>query len=216
MIRRRVSIRDFWNDIRQFKATIFIYIGEICRYLLENPPDKKDTNHSVRVCIGNGLRADVWEKFQKRFQIPQIIEFYGSTEGNSLINLFNKSGSVGYIPWPFSLFVGNRIILYDIESDRHIRAKDGFCIQAKPDEIGELISEMEDEGSAQSSAAGGNFSGYTDKTATEKKILTNVFKKGDRWFRTGDLLKKDKQGHYHFVDRIGGKISSGLLSFISV
>jgi fatty-acyl-CoA synthase len=47
------------------------------------------------------------------------------------------------------------------------------------------------------------FEGYADKEATQKKILHDVFEKGDAYFRTGDLMRQDENGFFYFVDRIG-------------
>jgi fatty-acyl-CoA synthase len=99
LLRRNFSNKHFWNDCVQYKATVFIYIGELCRYLISSPESENDKKHSVRLAVGNGLRPDIWSKFQSRFNISNIIEFYSSTEGSSLINLSNKPGAVGYFPW---------------------------------------------------------------------------------------------------------------------
>jgi len=47
------------------------------------------------------------------------------------------------------------------------------------------------------------FEGYTSMEATRKKILRDVFETGDAWFRTGDLMRRDRRGYYYFVDRTG-------------
>jgi hypothetical protein len=76
---------------------VTFYIGELCRYLLAQPDRPTDTQHNVHWCIGNGLRPQIWTTFTKRFAIPNILEFYGSTESNAgLVNPFNKPGACGF------------------------------------------------------------------------------------------------------------------------
>ena len=89
-------------------------------------------------------------------------------------------------------------VKFDVENEVVIRNKDGFCIECENDEAGEAIGFIPNDDKFT-----GKFEGYTDKEATKKKILEDVFEKGDRWFSTGDLLKKNKQGYFYFVDRIG-------------
>ena len=195
---RRFSASQFWDDVRLMEATAFQYIGEFCRYLLNQPPGPGDRDHAVRFCIGNGLRPDIWPEFRDRFGISKIVEFYGATEGNvAMLNFDNKVGSVG--KRPPALIPPPRLIRYDIENDEHVRTADGLCIECDPDEIGELIGEIPTDPNTTQ----GRFEGYTSKEATEKKILRDVFKKGDTWFRTGDLLRCDADGYFYFVDRIG-------------
>jgi fatty-acyl-CoA synthase len=154
----------------------------------------------VRVCVGNGLRPDVWETFQKRFAIPKIVEFYGATEGNvALSNLDGRTGAVGRIPWYLRRLISLELIRFDIESESPVRGADGFCIRCGVGEAGEAIGLIPKDPKAPM----GHFEGYTSPEATEKKILRNVFEQGDAWFRTGDLLRHDAEGYYYFVDRIG-------------
>ena len=196
-LRRKFSAKQFWNDVRRYKATTFQYIGEFCRYLLNQPPRPDDTKHDIRVAIGNGLRPDIWPTFQKRFGIPQIVEFYGATESNTvLINLENKVGSVGRYLSP--LVANGKLVRFDVESETHERDANGLCVPCQPGEIGELVAPIADGGSAL-----GRFEGYTSKEDTEKKILRDVFAEGDSCFRTGDLLRQDAEGFFYFVDRIG-------------
>jgi fatty-acyl-CoA synthase len=199
-IRRRFSASQFWDDVRRYEATCFQYIGEFCRYLMAQPERPDDRDHHVRVAAGNGLRPDVWEAFQERFGIPKIIEFYGATEGNTvMINLSGKVGAVGYYP-PYLDFLNNaRIVKFDVATETHPRDGDGFCIECAPGEPGEMLGRI----SSSDALTAGRFEGYTSREASEKKVLRDVFKKGDAWFRTGDLLTRDREGYYYFVDRIG-------------
>ena len=196
IIRRKFSATQFWDDCRKYGATQFEYIGELCRYLLNAPPHPLERKHKLRVVMGNGLRPEIWPAFKARFKIPHIIEFYGATEGNvALVNFDGKVGSVGRIPNYMRRVLQTRLVQFDIEKEEPIRTAKGFCVECKPEEVGEAIGKIDEER--------GRFEGYTKGTETEKKILRNVFEKGDAWFRTGDLLRRDKQGYFYFVDRIG-------------
>jgi fatty-acyl-CoA synthase len=197
VIREKFSAKAFWDDIARWDCTLFQYIGELCRYLA-NETDAP-THHRLRMACGNGLRADVWEKFQQKFHIPRILEFYAATEANvSLYNVEAKVGAIGKVP----PFLKHRsplaLVKFDQASDEPVRGADGFCIRCATDEAGEALGRI--EGGA---AHGQTFEGYTDGAATEKKILRNVFERGDAWFRTGDLMRQDAGGFCYFVDRIG-------------
>ena len=195
VLKRKFSVNDFWDDIHKYKVTIFQYIGELCRYLLNAPEHKYEKNHSLRMVTGNGLRPDIWDTFKERFSIKNILEFYGATEGNvSLMNYDGKSGAIGRVPKYIEKILNVHIIKYDIENEEPIRDKDGFCIPCDVNEVGEAIGQI---------TIPGSFEGYVDKDATKKKILTNVFEKDDQFFRTGDLLSKDELGYVYFADRIG-------------
>ncbi|HEX2486374.1 MAG TPA: long-chain-acyl-CoA synthetase [Myxococcota bacterium] len=197
-LRRKFSASAFWDDVREADATHFQYIGEFCRYLLNQPPRRHDKEHRIRAIVGNGLRADVWAPFQERFAIPRIVEFYGATEGNApIMNFENKVGSVGR--YPFKAISNARLVRYDVEADAPVRNARGLCVECKPGEVGELLGRMPE----RADDARGRFEGYTSKEATDGKIMRNVFKPGDAWFRSGDLLRQDAQGFFYFVDRIG-------------
>jgi fatty-acyl-CoA synthase len=200
VIREKFSAKLFWDDIVRHECTVFQYIGELCRYLLNSPPHPGETGHRIRVACGNGLRPDIWEAFQKRFRIPRILEWYASTEGNAVfINFDGKVGAVGRIPkWAERRF-STEIVKFDIDTEQPVRGADGFCIKCEPGEIGEVISQIVNDPKRPSQ----RFEGYSDPGATDKKVLTDVFAVGDRWFRTGDLMKKDAQGYFYFIDRIG-------------
>jgi fatty-acyl-CoA synthase len=197
-LRRRFSASAFWDDVREVRATHFQYVGELCRYLVNQPRSARDRDHGLRVAIGNGLRADVWTELQRRFAIPEVVEFYSATEGAvSIMNLENRIGSVGR--FPFRSLTNARIIRYDVEMDAPRRGPDGLCNECEPNEIGELVGRIP----RSSNNPIGRFEGYTSRHATSDKILRDVLKKGDEFFRTGDLMRQDARGFFYFVDRIG-------------
>ena len=200
LIRKRFSASRFWDDLVDGNCTIFQYIGELCRYLLHTAPHPLENAHRLRMCCGNGLRGDVWTRFQQRFGVPRILEFYAATEGNvSLYNCEGKPGAIGRIP----TFLADRfpvaLIRIDPETGEALRDESGRCIRCRNNEPGEAIGKIVT--ASQSPAR--HFDGYTDPEATNRKLLDNVFVAGDRWFRTGDLMRKDEAGYFYFVDRLG-------------
>jgi fatty-acyl-CoA synthase len=195
----RFSSSRFWQDVVRFDCTLFQYIGELCRYLLKAPVSEFEGRHRLRLACGNGLRGDIWEAFQERFAVPRILEFYAATEGNfSLYNVEGKIGAIGRIPPLLAHRFPAAIVKVDAERGEPARGDDGFCIASGRNEVGEAIGRI---GTAD--AGGGRFEGYTDARETDKKILRDVFSKGDAWFRTGDLMRQDEQGFFYFVDRVG-------------
>jgi fatty-acyl-CoA synthase len=199
VLRRRFSASRFWEDVAEHRITVFQYVGEICRYLVNAPAVSGEKEHTLEVLLGAGMGIDVWTQFVARFgdQI-RIYEGYGSTESNcSLINLDNKPGSCGRIPYWDRTFI--RHVKYDVEAQDHARSADGFLIQAKPGETGELIGQV----STASGDMVSPFDGYSDDAATQKKLLRDVFETGDVWFSTGDLLRRDEEDYFYFVDRVG-------------
>jgi fatty-acyl-CoA synthase len=200
VIRERFSARHFWSDIVRWECTLFQYIGELCRYLLHAGPTANEVEHQIRLCCGNGLRNDVWNDFKSRFRIPAILEFYASTEGTfSLFNTEGKPGSIGRVPSFLSHRFPMAMVKFDVEKQEPHRNAQGFCIRCSPNEVGEAIGKL----LPASSSISGQFEGYTSAQESEKKILRNVFEPGDRWFRTGDLMRKDEQGYFYFIDRVG-------------
>jgi fatty-acyl-CoA synthase len=199
-IREKFSASQFWDDVVGNDCTLFQYIGELCRYLLNSPTHPKEARHRLRLACGNGLRPDIWEDFQKRFRIPRILEWYAATEGNAvMINFDGKVGAVGRIPWYLKHRFAVEIVRLDLDTEQPVRGEDGFCIRSAPGEPGELVSQILNDPAKPSQ----RFEGYADAKASEQKVLHDAFAKGDRWFRTGDLLKRDAQGYFYFIDRIG-------------
>jgi fatty-acyl-CoA synthase len=200
VIRENFSASQFWSDVVRWDCTLLQYIGELCRYLLQTAPSPYDTAHRIRIACGNGLRPEVWDEFKDRFCIPQIVEFYAATEGGlSLFNIEGKCGAIGRIPSYLAHRFSPALVQFDVEKDEPVRNGRGFCIRCAPNEIGEALGLLQDD----PSNVGSRFEGYTSKEASEKKIVRNVFKPGDAWVRTGDLMRKDEKGFFYFVDRIG-------------
>ena len=188
-LRRKFSASAFWKDVARYNATCFGYIGELCRYLLNQPVTPEEQNNSLRCMIGNGLRPAIWNEFKDRFGIEHITEFYASSEGNiGFTNVFNFDNTVGYTPATFA------IVRYDLENDCPVRTAKGFLEKVDQGEPGLLISEISKKWP---------FDGYTDPAKSEAVILRNVFKKGDAWFNTGDLMRDIGCKHAQFVDRLG-------------
>lgn len=194
-IRRKFSASQFLPEVREHGATCFVYIGELCRYLLNTPEANDDFRTPLTTMMGNGLRPDVWHQFKQRFGIQRIAEFYGSSEGNvGFVNLLNKDCTVGTTTVPLAL------VKYDVEADEIVRDSQGKLITVAEGETGLLLGKI-----TEATA----FEGYTSETETEKKILRNAFEEGDAWFNTGDLMRTVDVGfslgmkHYQFVDRVG-------------
>ncbi|MGD9979720.1 MAG: long-chain-acyl-CoA synthetase [Hyphomonadaceae bacterium] len=197
VLRRRFSASHFWADIVEHGCTMFVYIGELCRYLVNQEPGAKDRAHRLKLAFGNGLRPEVWEDFQARFNVPRIMEFYGSTEGNvSMFNFDGQPGAIGRVPPYLKNNFAVRLVKFDVEAEAPVRDASGLCVLCEPGETGEAIGLIKED-------ARHNYTGYADKAASERKILRDVIEKGDAWFRTGDLMRQDRDGYFYFVDRIG-------------
>ncbi|MCP4753974.1 MAG: long-chain-acyl-CoA synthetase [Proteobacteria bacterium] len=189
VMRRKFSASNFWKDVKEYKVTAFGYIGELCRYLMNQPPQPGDADNTVKKIIGNGLRPDIWKEFKKRFAIPKIYEFYAASEGNvAFANMMNLDCTVGFGFSPYA------VAKYDVEADEPIRDAKGFLQKVKKGEAGLLLGEITEDN---------RFVGYTNEDATQSKIIRNAFDEGDAWFNTGDLIKNIGYGHCQFVDRVG-------------
>ena len=199
VLAEKFSASKFWNYIIKYDCQGFNYIGEICRYLLAQPENLQiDQGHKLKFMIGNGLKPELWSKFTKRFNIPRVCEFYGATEGcSNLANFSNKEGAVGFISQLLHFIDPVKIIKVDQETEEPIRdPKTGFVLHADFNEPGMIIGQIKTEGIQK-------FEGYNDKLASSKKVLQNVFKKGDKYFVSGDLATYDKYGWVQFKDRTG-------------
>jgi fatty-acyl-CoA synthase len=197
VLRRRFSASEFWDDVRRHGVTAWYYIGELCRYLLNQPARPDDRDHTLRRMSGAGLKAQVWEQFQQRFGIEFICEGLGSTEANyGLTNVDGRVGSVGRLPYPERSNI--RVVRYDADTGSYPRNADGTLVLCRAGEVGELIAQVLD-----GPGAAGYFEGYTSAEATEAKLLRGAFQAGDRWVRSGDLVRFDEADYFYFVDRVG-------------
>jgi acyl-CoA synthetase (AMP-forming)/AMP-acid ligase II len=187
---RKFSASRFWAECQAVEATVCVYIGELCRYLMNTPAGPGDREHRVRCFVGNGLRPDIWDGFCERFGIERVGEFYAATEGNAeTANFLNRSGTVGpMLPWKMKL------ALWDVGRGELVRGPDGFAVTAGAEQPGVLLGKIDDRNP---------YAGYTDESASQRKVLRDVFEPGDAWFDTGDLLRRDRLWHLHFVDRLG-------------
>jgi fatty-acyl-CoA synthase len=200
VLREKFSASQFWNDIVRWDCTMLQYIGELCRYLLHTPPSPEEKSHRIRLACGNGLAPEVWDSFKNRFCIPQILEFYASTEGGvSLFNVQGKRGAIGHVPAYLAHRFSPALVLFDVEKGEPVRNEQGFCIRCAANQPGEAIGKLVED----PVNVGSRFEGYTNPEASARKILRDVFEPGDTWVRSGDLMRKDEQGYFYFVDRIG-------------
>ncbi|WPN56302.1 long-chain-acyl-CoA synthetase [Pseudomonas sp. P9_31] len=188
-IRRKFSASQFWSDVRKYRATTLGYVGELCRYLVDQPPSIDDSRHGVTKMIGNGLRPGAWSEFKTRFAVNHICELYAASDGNiGFTNILNFDNTIG-----FSLMAWE-LVAYDHDSGAPTRDAQGFMHKVAKGEQGLLLARIDDKAPLD---------GYTDPQKTAKVVLHDVFKTGDRYFNTGDLLRNIGFGHAQFVDRLG-------------
>ena len=195
LIKRKFSASAFWKEAKQFNTTAFVYVGELCRYLSFQEPSVEEVNNPISKMVGNGLRPDLWDCFRNRFGVERIIEIYGASEGNALfMNLLNKDETIGMTNAKVGIFK------YDVAEDKLVKDENDKYIEVDDHQPGLLLVEI---------GPNAIYNGYTDKKASEEKVVSNVLLEGDRWFNTGDLVKTMDVGfslgrkHYQFVDRVG-------------
>lgn len=198
VLRKKFSARSFTADCLKYRCTTMQYIGELCRYLINAPPNADDHKVKLRAVMGNGMRPDVWVLFQKRYNVQRIVEFYGATEANvAFFNSTGKVGALGYFPSPLKHFLPLALLRVDpLNKEVPIRDEQGHCVPVVDGEVGLLCALIDNKQISR------RFDGYSDKAATNKKLLANVFKDGDSYFNTGDLLSC-QDGYYFWSDRVG-------------
>ena len=189
IIKPKFSASEFWDDVKKYKANKFIYVGELCRYLMNLPASETDKSNSIVQISGNGLRPDIWDSFQKRFNIKKIVEIYGATEAVGMtVNSFGRSGMIGRKRSDSTIIHCNK------DDGSPILNEQGYCTKISEGETGLYIQKI-------SSSA--KFQGYLDAQASNKKILQNVFNEGDQYFNTGDLITLHDNNWLSFADRVG-------------
>ncbi|KAH0512861.1 Long-chain fatty acid transport protein 6 [Microtus ochrogaster] len=196
VLKKKFSASQFWNDCKKYNVTVFQYIGELCRYLCKQPQRDGERDHQVRLAVGNGMSSDVWRQFLDRFGDIKMCELYGATEGNiCFMNHTGKIGSVGRTNFFYKLFFAFELIKYDFQKDEPMRNERGWCHRVREGEPGLLISRVNTKNP---------FFGYAGSYRhTKSKLLFDVFKKGDVYFNTGDLMVQDHENFLYFWDRIG-------------
>lgn len=198
VIRKKFSASGFFTDCQKYKCTIAQYIGEMCRYVLATPESGADKAHSLRMIFGNGLRPQIWTQFVERFNIPKVCEFYGATEGNAnIVNIDNTIGAIGFISRIIPSVYPISIIKADPVTGDPIRGANGLCQLCEPNEPGVFIGKILPGNPSRA------FLGYVDRKASDKKVVHDVFRKGDMAFLSGDLVIADERGNLYFKDRTG-------------
>lgn len=198
VIKKKFSASGFFPDVKKYNCTVAQYIGEMCRYILATPPNPADASHKLRLIFGNGLRPQIWPQFVQRFNIPKVGEFYGATEGNAnIVNNDNTVGAIGFVSRIIPSVYPISIIRADQNTGEPIRDEKGLCQLCKPNEPGVFIGKIIEGNPSR------EFLGYVDRQASEKKVVRDVFRKGDMAFLSGDLLVADERGYLYFKDRTG-------------
>ena len=188
-IRRKFSASQFWDDARRFKATTLGYVGELCRYLLDQSPSEQDRANRVTKMVGNGLRPGAWAPFKQRYGIAHICELYAASDGNiGFTNVLNFDNTIGFCLQRWAL------VDYAHDTGEPLRGSDGFMHKVSTGGQGLLLAKIDEKSP---------FDGYTDPQKNRKVVLSDVFEQGDRYFNTGDLVRSIGFGHAQFIDRLG-------------
>lgn len=216
VVRKKFSASNYAAELQHYRVHIVQYIGEVLRYAVKATTDKptsSDSSWRVPVALGNGLRRDVWEDVLRVLPIHSLVEFYASTEGNvGMINIFDEPFAIGHLPvlpWPVQRFspvfwpiFPMKLVDYDPDAAMPRRYEGNLCRMSNIGDVGELLGKVPRAGGFDPIGLR-RFDGYHDPNETKKKLVTNVLKAGDVYFRSGDLLRIDARGFVSFVDRIG-------------
>lgn len=183
----------FWTEVRRYGATVVFYAGEMCRDLIDAPHVAAETNHPIRLFAGSGMRKDVWNQLIDRFGNVGVLEFYATTEGNAV--LANASGEkVGSLGRPMPGSAEMTLVAYDFDRGDFARNKANHYVRCERGEVGMLIARADDT--------------HPGTGGPSERIRHNVFADGDRWFFTGDLMRRDDDGDYWLVDRLSDMITT--------
>ncbi|KAL0963263.1 hypothetical protein UPYG_G00351870 [Umbra pygmaea] len=196
VLKKKFSAHQFWKDCVKYNVTVFQYVGELCRYLVNQPVVPEEKAHNVRIAAGSGLRPDVWREFARRFGKINIREAYGLTEASvGFVNYTNEIGPIGRASYFNKLNMSFDFLSVDPQTYEPIRTVSGRCVRANKGESGLLVCSV---------SAMNPFLGYAgNERQSERKLLRDVFKEGDVYFNTGDLMSQDQRDFVYFRDRIG-------------
>ena len=190
VLRKKFSASNFWKDIQKYKITFATYVGEIPRYILNQPPSEYEKNHTLKKMLGLGLRKDIWIKFKERFQIEHIFEYYSSTEGyGPIVNMDEVPGMIGR-----NTNENHALAKINPETLEFYKNGEGYYIKCEPGDVGMSLMKILDIE---------NFTKYRNKEKTNERVIRNVFEDGDAYFITGDLLQLHDNLWLSFADRVG-------------
>ncbi|MFT3768613.1 MAG: AMP-binding protein [Minicystis sp.] len=183
----RFAPEVFWHEVRSYGATVAFYAGELGRELVNAPRSAAERRSPLRLFAGSGMRADVWQRLTDRTGVG-VLEFYASTEGTLV--LANAAGDkIGALGRPLPGSTEAAVAAYDVTAGTIARDAHGRGRRVGPDEVGVLMARVDALGSV------GN-----------DRVLRDVFEPGDAWLASGDLVRRDADGDYWFVDRLADVI----------
>lgn len=171
----------FVQEIRQYGVTVVSYAWAMLREIIDDPAFSLDGSHPVRLFIGSGMPAGLWERVVDVFEPANVVEFFATTDGQAVLANVKgaKIGSKGR-PLPG----GGEIALaaYDAEDNLILEDEQGFVRRAEAGEIGVLLAHPR---------------GPVDPLASVKR---GVFAPADTWVSTEYLFRRDEDGDYWLVD----------------
>jgi len=191
----RFERERFVSEVHRYGASVVFYAGELLRPLVDAPRSPLDEAVPVRLFAGSGMRADLWQKLRDRYPRAQVLEFYASTEGNAVLanTRGKKQGALGR-PLPGSADLV--LVSWDFEKNELRRDERGTALLAGVDEPGALLARIDPTHPMAS------FDGYEGDSEGGQRILRGLFDSTDAWFVSGDLMRRDADGDFWFVDRL--------------
>ena len=182
ILAKRFSASRHWNICRKYGVTTHNALGAMIPILMKQPERSNDTDHSVRQINSAACPKELWVAFQERYGV-KLSEGYGATDGGGFMLTTRGEEDVppGTMGQPLPGMVGE------------IMDDDG-TIYTEPEKVGELVFLVRATEIKQRTVKY-----YKDEEASKSLILEG--KDGQKWFHTGDLATKDKDGWFFFVDR---------------
>lgn len=172
VIDERFSASRFWDRMRATGATQFNYIGGMIPILMKQPVSERDREHQVRIALGAAAPPELFEAFQDRFGL-RLVENYGQTENCVALANLEDATRIGSVGLPVC---GFDVDVVD-HADQPVAA----------DMPGELVFRPRFPNIMMS--------GYHRMPEATVEATRNL------WFHTGDLVRRDEDGYYYFIDR---------------